>query len=214
MRKNKADGEKKAPFYKKIWFWVVLCIILVMGYNGSSGSSTDNPADAAPADTAATTTTNTTSTTDSVDDSAPAGDSKDRAREIDSQLYSIALSVTTKFEGLAADMSGGNTLDAYNTAKDTEKFAQDCFGRAADQRTDASADYVQAVQNYCVEVKGVAENVIKYLDKMEMKYLSEAQEGIERVESHFIVISGERQDYLKAAGFTDDEIAEINSAWE
>lgn len=197
MRKNRNNSDGKRPFYKRAWFWVVVCIILIMGF-GSKG--TDKPADAADPDTPATTTT--------------AGDSKEQAREIDSQLYSIALSATTKFETLAADMSSGNTLDTYNAAKDTKDFAQDCFGRAADQRTDASADYVQAVQNYCVEVKGIAENVMKYLDKMEMKYLSRAQDGIERVDSHFIVISSERQNYLEASGFTDEEIAEINSAWE
>ena len=110
-------------------------------------------------------------------------------------------------------MDTGSTLDIYDTCKDTKRFAQDCFGRAADQKDDMSEDYVKACQGYFVELKSIADHLMDFVDSEKMEDLSKAKEGIEALNSHILNITTQRIDYLTNAGFTSEEISEILESW-
>lgn len=206
--------KAKKPIYKRIWFWLlVLCVLAA--FSGGGGETAEDPV---------------ASGQESQVQSEASGEEvqgeptelseeeKAAVRTKDSTIWGGVLSVETKFNFLLENMSLVGTsvsvLDLYNQCEETKDFAQFWWGEVTAQQDDANEDYVTACQYYFVEIKGICDDMMDYLDSGKVSDLSNAQERIENISSHTLNIVSERQLYLTNAGFTPEEIEEINSAWD
>lgn len=199
---KEAVQSRKKPIYKRIWFWVlVLAIVgMAMGGGGSGEDATvEQPGQA--------------QTEPVAEQTVPNEDVKADARDKDTAIYGAVLSAETKYKGLVSLMDSDDLLEIYNGCKDTKDFAQDCWGRINDQKDDLNEDYVEAAKLYCVQIKLICEHLEDYINDQDMEDLSKAQEAMEYLSTCIIEVVGQRQAYLTAAGFTTEEIEEINSVY-
>ena len=200
-KKASAPTEKapkaKKPIYKRIWFWVLVLGVFGMAMGGGSeeGTTAEQPDQ---------------SQTETVSASP---DTKEEAEAKDTAIYSAVLSAETKFNGLVNLMDSGNLLDIYDGCKETHDFAQDCWGRINDQKDDLNEEYVDAAKMYCVQIQIICENLEDYINDQDMEDLSKAKEGMEYLNACILDVVTQRQAYLTNAGFTAEEIEEINSAY-
>lgn len=194
--------KKKKPIYKRIWFWILVLAIagMAMGGGGSGDDTTAEQPEQAQTETVA-------------EDTAPSEDVKADARDKDTAIYGAVLSAETKYNGLIDLMGSDNLLDIYDGCKDTHDFAQDCWGRINDQKDDLNEDYVEAAKLYCVQIKIICEHLEDYINDQDMEDLSKAKEGMEYLNACILDVVAQRQAYLTAAGFTAEEIEEINAVY-
>ena len=203
FRKKKASAltekaqKAKKPIYKRIWFWILVLGVVGMAMGGGSGEST----------TAEQTDQSQTETV------TASGDAKEEAEAKDTAIYSAVLSAETKFNGLVDLMDSGNLLDVYDGCKETNDFAQDCWSRINDQKDDLNEDYVDTAKMYCVQIQIICENLEDYINDQDMEDLSKAKEGMEYLNACILDVVTQRQAYLTEAGFTTEEIEEINSVY-
>lgn len=204
LRKKKASAptekapKAKKPIYKCIWFWILVLGVVGMAMGGGSGEST-------------TAEQNDQSQTETVTSST---DAKEEAEAKDTAIYSSVLSAETKFNGIVDLMDSGNLLDVYDGCKETHDFAQDCWSRINDQKDDLNEDYVDAAKMYCVQIQIICENLEDYINDQNMEDLSKAKEGMEYLNACILDVVTKRQAYLTEAGFTTEEIEEINSVYD
>lgn len=204
LRKKKASAptekapKAKKPIYKRIWFWILVLGVVGMAIGGGSGEST-------------TAEQNDQSQTETVTSST---DAKEEAEAKDTAIYSSVLSAETKFNGIVDLMDSGNLLDVYDGCKETHDFAQDCWSRINDQKDDLNEDYVDAAKMYCVQIQIICENLEDYINDQNMEDLSKAKEGMEYLNACILDVVTQRQAYLTEAGFTTEEIEEINSVYD
>lgn len=101
------------------------------------------------------------------------------------------------------------SLELYNLAK-TAKENQSTFSLNLEKlRNDNNKAYVEACELYVYNGHEFANNLMKYLDKNEMKYLSEAQSCMEKKDTYVLSVVKERISYLSNNGISDEEISEI-----
>lgn len=209
FKKKKASepieqGKKpKKPIYKRVWFWVLVLAVIgaAFGGGGTSDESVSTNEDASQVQ----------------EQEASSGEktegTKEGAQAKDTEIYSAVLSAETKFNSLLDLMDSGNLLDVYDGCKETHDFAQDCYGRISDQRDNLNKEYVEAAQMYCVQIKIVCEHLEDYINDQDMEDLSKAKEGMEYLNACILDVVTQRQAYLTEAGFTAEEIEEINSVY-
>lgn len=99
-------------------------------------------------------------------------------------------------------------LDFYNVCKNTDKLQSQYYldYPAYDKESEA---YVRAGEEYSTNVGLIAESLVKYIDKNEIKYLSKAQEYSERTGDFKLNVINSRMQFLQDSGFTQDEIDNI-----
>lgn len=140
-------------------------------------------------------------------------ESQDVARTNDNAIYVAVLSSEDNLSYLTGKMAeikdGADLLDAYNAAKQTATFHTMNRDAVKAVRNDANAAYADAASDYIVACWAVSDDVMKYIDKQEMKYLSEAQELLEGMEALTVDLLLKRTEYLQNQGFSDKEITEI-----
>ena len=173
----------------------LLCAVMAFGLTACGGGESAPAADVAEEQTVST------------------EDIKADASDKDTAIYGAVLSAETKYNGLVDLMAGGNLLEVYDGCKETHSFAQDCWGRINDQKDDLNEDYVDAAKMYCVQIKNICEHLEDYINDQDMEDLSKAQSGMENLNACIIDVVSQRQVYLMAAGFTAEEIDEINSVY-
>ena len=106
----------------------------------------------------------------------------------------------------------GNTLELYNVAKEASSSQLTYFSSLSDLHDDSCKDYISSCQSYVSNARLVAKDLMKYLDKGKMKYLSEAQDFLKNSESRVMDVVTERTKYLSSQGLSDSEVADILSA--
>lgn len=136
---------------------------------------------------------------------------------LDSQIYDNALrseEVTRILqEGIQLLSSGkGTMLELYDLAKTTKDTQLTLFSNLSKLQDDNNKDYVESAQIYVSNHRTFSEKLMKYIDKNEMKYLSQAKESIESAQSYALSLIAARMTYLSSQGLTDEEINKILDA--
>lgn len=139
---------------------------------------------------------------------------KSVALALDSQIYENVLNSekTTQLlqEGIALVSDGsGNMLELYDLAKAAKETQTTLFSNLLSLSDNNTKSYVEVCQLYVGSGKTVAEKLMKYIDKQEMKYLSDAKEALESSETYTLKLILERTNYLSSQGLTDEEISAI-----
>lgn len=191
--------KKKKPIYKRIWFWVLVLGIIGIGMGGGSGEDTaaEQPQQVQTEDV----------------ETVSTEDIKADVRSKDTAIYSAVLSAETKYNGLIDLMDSGSLLDVYDGCKETKAFAQDCWSRINDQKDDRNEDYVEAGKLYCVQIKIICDHLQDYINDQDMEDLSKAKASMEQLNALILDVVSQRMVYLTDAGFTTEEIEEINFAF-
>lgn len=198
----------KKPIFKRVWFWVVVVIVVFAALGSLGGNDTEEGKvqnDTVHGEDQAQEKVSEEGSEPQNNDEDVKADAKSK----DLEIYSAVLSAETKFNGMISELDSGNLLDIYDSCKETKDFAQDCWGRVSDQKDDLNEDYADACQSYFIEIKLICDDIMDYVDSQKMEDLSSAKEGIERINSHIVNIVSARMAYLVDAGFTDEEISEI-----
>lgn len=113
-------------------------------------------------------------------------------------------------EGVQLVSSGkGNMLELYDLAKTTKETQLTLFTNLSKLQDENNPAYIEAAQMYIANNKAFSEKLMKYIDKNDMKYLSQAKECIENSESYALSVISTRMSYLSEQGLTDEEITKI-----
>lgn len=136
------------------------------------------------------------------------------AIEVDKKIYEIVLasekSTNVLIEGMGiVGEGGGSLLELYDLAKQVKDNQFAAFSALSKLSNKDNADYIDAAQLFAINGQQVAEDVIKYIDKNEMKYLSRAKENMEATSNYVMAVVTARMEYLASQGLTNDEIIAI-----
>lgn len=202
--KKKSAGEsgtkKKKPFYKRVWFWILVLLVIGIGMGGNDEEPSEEQ------------TTEGQSESQTIEQEAPEmtpDEIKEDAKEKNSIIYSTVLSVEDQYKSLLNTMESGDLLETYNASEDLETLATECWGQINDYEDDLNGDYITACQDYFIQLSMICDDIQDYLNKQEMKYLSSAQEKVEGLSAYTLNVVSCQMTYLVDAGFTDEEIAQI-----
>lgn len=141
-------------------------------------------------------------------------DKKAAAIETDKKIYEIVLAAektsNTLNEGMSLVGNGqGSLLDLYDLAKAAKENHFSYYSALSKLQNKKNKDYIEAAQLYVINSQNIAEDIMKYIDKNEMKYLSRAKENMQSVSNYVLALAGTRMEYLSNQGLTDDEIVTI-----
>lgn len=135
-------------------------------------------------------------------------------KEFDTKSWEQYKTIYNAHNGLMTSLtnySNGkvNKLEFYNYCKTTKEYFGKVstnfdYGSTKDQKI-----YLSVFKNLALSDQLVAENLMKYLDSSEIKYLSKAQEYIKSASDAAVMIASNRAKLLNDAGYTSEEIKEI-----
>ncbi len=136
----------------------------------------------------------------------------DEAKKIDKQIWEALLlseKIHAEMTKASAQYANGqiSKLDFYDICKTVESYQSQFNYPAKDEK--GAEKYRGACEKYSVRSYAIANNLVKYLDKGEMKYLSEAKTRLESMNDMKLNITSERMKYLSNAGLSEEEISEI-----
>lgn len=198
---------------------IVLCVMLVLGtvVNMFGKSDMDTPASASSNKPSSSSISQSASPPSSPSLDVEA--TKALALVLDKDIFQCLLNsesiCTLLQDGITLVGNGqGTMLELYDLAKQAKSSQQSIWGSLGDLRDDNNRDYVNACQDYVINGQMMADDLIKYIDKQEMKYLSEAKQCIENIDNYVIIAVSKRMEYLISQGFTGDEAAVILSPEE
>lgn len=100
-------------------------------------------------------------------------------------------------------------LDLYDFAKQTKNAQYQVYRNMGDIDANEMEDYIEPSRSYVSNAITISEKIIKYIDKNEIKFLSEAKERIGYSETYTLKIIVERTKFLEKAGLTDEEVANV-----
>lgn len=135
---------------------------------------------------------------------------------MDKQIFDIITSSekTTEIlqDGINLVAEGqGTLLDLYDLTKKA-KDNQFAFSSSLMKLNDKSnKDYIDACQEYVINAQLIAENLLKYIDSQDLKYLSEARQRLESRTNYISQVIAERMIYLSSLGLTGEEVSEALS---
>lgn len=103
----------------------------------------------------------------------------------------------------------GNKVEFYNYCKSMEEYFGKIstsfkYGSTKDEKT-----YLSVFENWALSNQQATQNLMKYLNSSEIKYLSSAQENIKSASDAALTITNNRAKLLKDAGYSTDEIKKI-----
>lgn len=211
-------GTKNAkPVYKRPWF-IVLVVIFVIAIIANLGDSTVSPE------------TNTASVGSATTNAAAVADKNTSANKpavttqdaiaMDQRVYGIILVSAGTTDQLSTQIqSQGALLDTYNTAKADKDAQFSLWSKIQDivddkdnkKFGDALSDYASSAQNYILSAQSYAGNIIKYIDKSEMKYLSNAQSDMQQIQNGTLLVQAARLTFLSSFGLTSEQVGDIMS---
>lgn len=131
------------------------------------------------------------------------------AKDADNQLWQVVLSIDGTSAKLGEAMQGDDVVAMYDEAKNAKDYYSKFWGQADDVECDGIAAYKEAVQLYSSYCGDVPKGVIKYMDKQEMKYLSEAQEALNNIPTYATQVAEARLQFLTDSGLPKDQIERI-----
>lgn len=141
---------------------------------------------------------------------------KDVAVVLDNQIFSLV----TDSDNVTATLQQGinefsqsqiTALELYDLAKSAKDTQFSLWSQLSDLDTEENKDYVEAAEYHVINGQTIAENLMKYLDKQEMKYLSETKSALENSSACALSVVTKRMEYLSSQGFSDEEINKILS---
>lgn len=200
-RKNgSATDRSKKKIYKKWWFWLII-IIIGIGAIGSEGED-------APENESAS-----AEVQDEQSEPEKQKETTESAIQADAEIHKIVMASEGTAKVLTDSMSsvgsGINAFELYELAKQAQENHKGFHRSVTSLQNDNNKDYITQVQYYILNNKSVADDLIKYIDKNEMKYLSKAKERIEATPNHVMSVVSERMKYLSEQGLTSEEIQTI-----
>lgn len=196
----KLDKRTKLNLFLFAFIIVIFASIFIMisGDSADSNSSTNN-------------TTSDTSKNSSSDLS------KDEILSLDNKIFTLVTTsddVTSILQQSIDAFSKGEitSLDLYDIAKSTKETQASLSIEVSKLDNEKNQAYVDSAVNHIINGQLIASNIVKYLDKEELKYLSEAKSALENTGVSAISVVSERTNYLSSQGFNDEEITDILSS--
>lgn len=142
--------------------------------------------------------------------------SKDEVLSIDSQIFQLVVSsdeVTSILQQSIDALSRGevSSIDVYDLAKQAKDTQGALYSQFSKLRNEENESYIDAAVSHVLNGQQVANGIFKYLDKEELKYLSEAKSALENTGITSLSVISERTNYLSSQGFSDEEVMDILS---
>ena len=193
MAKKKIVGDdvgayaQKKPFYKRIWFILLILAVLVVAIS-SIGGSEDSPNDA----------------TDATEGMTP--------QQIDLEMYRPVRSAQASFEELNNMMlqldSGQTSLaEIYDKCEQVKDWGIEWTDIIDSMTTEETAAYAEAAENYVQAVSyGLASSLADYIDENDYECYSTAKDALTLIPVEEETLNQARRDYLADAGLTEEEI--------
>lgn len=138
---------------------------------------------------------------------------KEQASEYDLKIFvpvRAANASYEKFMDMIANLGTQYTLyDVYSYCDTIKNWHYNSWGKDyPDIRDKSASDYKEVSEDYFDNVYVLAIYFQKYIDEDDQKALINARYTINALPSQYEDVISARTDYLKNAGFTDDEVAE------
>ncbi|MCF8018340.1 MAG: hypothetical protein K9L62_02955 [Vallitaleaceae bacterium] len=142
---------------------------------------------------------------------------KTTAIVLDGQIFQIVTNSQKNTQLIQDGMSlvsqgKGDLLELYNLAKTVKSNQLDYFSSLTKLQDDNNKDYIIASQIYVSNGRSLAESLMKYIDKQEMKYLSDIDECSNYSGTYFSSVTAERTKYLTSQGLTNEEVSGVLSS--
>ncbi len=141
---------------------------------------------------------------------------KEEAKSIDEKTWKIFVesikyhNQIMKAMGSVAD--GGTAVDAYNYADKADTTLGTWSTQYPSSNNEKAQKYTQSASLFTVDVQLEAKDFKKYLDSLKTSDLSNLQNTIDTTKQQIDVVISNRADYLRSAGYTEDEITAVASS--
>lgn len=134
-------------------------------------------------------------------------DNREKASEADKQIYDIMMSAESDYNKLAQIMSadGVSMVDLYDASKTAENNFIIYGNNINTVECDGVKEYKKAAKDYILNMQVIASSTKKYVDKQNIKDLSNAKASMENSQNYAIQVVSARLQFLTASGFSDEE---------
>lgn len=208
-------GAKICPQCRKkqgmsIWLIAIIVIVVIGAIeaiaSGGKGEQT----------TTAAVTSSSGSQSQEASTAAPestAADNRDAAADANRQITNLVQAAEADYNVLVDMISSGKAsdLDLYDTAKKVDSNLGSYQVKISKIKCKGIKDYSDAASSYIINMQLTASYVKKYVDKQKMADLSSAKDCIAHMNNYIYNLVAKQMEFLKASGFTDDEVANILS---
>lgn len=139
---------------------------------------------------------------------------KEYMSKIDSEISNIFLEsqkLNNELTSKVGSINDSNKLEIYELAK---KIKEDQFNlrtKIVKLQETTNQEYILSCERYIINSERISKSIIKYIDKEKLSYLSEAKDMIIESDKYILKAYDERVEYLKKAGFKENEIEEITN---
>lgn len=208
--------KAKKSIFNRWWFWLIV-VVIVIGVIGSQGDSETNTDDSQTAEQTQTTTNEQSDSADTAAESAPVAELtpeeiKDAATSNDLMIWQSIKNTDTYYNNMVAKSQEADAgtistaeFQAYcdEVADYTAKFREHL------QEVDdpAAADYKSAAADYISNITILARDTKDFSETGSSDALESMQQGVQLISYCSDQLTTARSEYLKQAGFTDDEIS-------
>ena len=208
MSKETVTGEKQKK--SKKWIPIAIGVIVVLSLISRIGGRDREPnnTDSTPENNLVVETV--------IPAESPATTSQDESKktagENDLAIYKPVRSAKASYEklsGMIQQLGTGETtiVDVYSYCEQVKDWCSD-WKDEFDEINDESAEaYIDASNGYVSTVYMIAHDLSKYIDDEDFSKLESAKESISIMPGAEQIVNDARNEYLAAAGFTDEEIA-------
>ena len=188
-----------------------ICFIVAIATNGKSE---DTKATSAPMEESVM--TSDAETVSEVEETTAAEtivDNREAALAADAQVVELIQAAESDYGVLSNLMASGTAsdLDLYDTAKKVDSNLGKYQVNVSAIKCDGIKDYTDAASYYIINMQQTASYIKKYVDKQKMEDLSSAKECVSNMNNYIINVVSAKMKFLKASGFTDEEIANMLS---
>ena len=141
---------------------------------------------------------------------------KEEAKSIDEKTWKIFVE-SIKYhnqimKALGSVADGGTAVDAYNYADKADATLGTWSTQYPSSDNEKAQKYTQSASLFTVDVQLEAKDLKKYLDSLKTSDLSNLQNAINTTKQQIDVVISNRADYLRSAGYTEDEITAVASS--
>ncbi len=162
--------------------------------------------------------TTTTEDTTTQEETVATDEEKNSVIAFDNDLWAIVLLSEAANQELftALTTEGITTYDIYTAGTDAESKQRAIYEQISgvsygdiEKGKDNAKKYKEAVENYSLASQILAENVVKYADTGENKYLAKVEEYRDIVNNSTINVAAARGQFLYSSVLTEEEVKEM-----
>jgi len=218
---NAPIAQEKESIFSKTWFIILMtfccffpvglflmfyAIGLVAVIGGNANSSNKTSSNNTKVETVETKVDESEEINTSESETATV-DNREKASEADKQVYDIMLSAESDYNKLAQIMSadGVSMVDLYDASKTAENNFGIYWNNIDTVKCDGIKEYKNAAKDYILNMQSIASSTKKYVDKQNIKDLSNAKASMENSQNYAIIVVSARLQFLTASGFSDEE---------